>query len=425
MKNCILGLLALWLTASSGFASESLFSVTTVNPYHFKNGKIVSFDYNQNSQAELFVYDFASDSKTLVPLYGTIKPYFLISAFNGVEIVYVNFNYTNKFYIDYHNIQTKESKRIVSDAAYKEFIWCASDKIVWIDYRNLGSTSTNSEVYSYNLATGAETRITNDTYYQANAVANGDYIAWVEYHNNQYGNIVLYNTTTAQTRFVDPVNFHQDKPILFGDYLVWEDYRNTGTDANNVDIYMYDIKNNAVREISTEPGYQSNPFIDESIILWDDYKNDNTDSDISAFDLNSNDYSSVAEKSAFEYIPQKQGTDYVWIEVANNVINFMHEVRTSSAVSELTSTVPSSIELAAYPNPFNPALNIQFSTQERPLDLSIYCVTGAKVYQLDLSQILPGQQTLQWRPYNLPSGNYYIKLITNSGQQTRKVMLIK
>ncbi|KAA3661678.1 MAG: T9SS C-terminal target domain-containing protein [Calditrichaeota bacterium] len=425
MKKCISGLLALWLTASVGFASESLFSVTTVNPYQFKNGKIVSFDYNQNSQAELFLYDLSSASKTLVPLYGTTKPYFLISAFNGDEIVYVNYNYTNKFYIDYYNLETKESKRIVFDGAYKEFIWCADDKIVWIDYRNLGPTSTNSEVYSYNLETGVESRITNDTYYQANAVAGGKYIAWVEYHNNKYGNIVLFNSETRQTTFVDPVNFHQDKPILYGDFLVWEDYRNTGADENNVDIFLYDIVNKEVREISTESGYQGNPFIDQSIIVWDDYKNDNTDSDITSFDLKSNDYASVTAKSVFESISQKQGNDYVWIEIANNVINYMHDVRIPATVQDVTSTVPASIYLAAYPNPFNPALNIQFSSDERPLDLSIYNITGAKIHQFNLSHLLPGQQTLQWQPNNLPSGNYYIKLITASQQEVRKVMLIK
>lgn len=324
IKN-VITILSIFIISQSLIASENLFNVSTINLYNLNNQKIVSFDYDYNKIAELFVYDIPSGTKRFIPMYGSESPSFLLSGFNGKEIVYVNFNTTYKYYIDYYNIETSVSKRIVGDGSYKEFIWCSEDKMVWIDYRNLGGSSTNSEVYMYDLRSSIETRITNDTYYQSKSVTNGKYIVWVEYTNLKYGNIVIYDIETGQRKFIDQINHHQDNPKIYGNFIVWQDYRNTDIDKNNADIYLYDIANNKTRAISSVDGFQSNPYIYQNMVVWEEYKTGNTDSDINSYNLNTNEYLTITSKQVFESSPQVDKNIIVYAKIENNIASFIKE----------------------------------------------------------------------------------------------------
>lgn len=337
MKKTVISLLSVFIMSQILSASETLFTVSTINSYNLKNKTIVSFDYDQNDIAELFLFDIESKTKKIIPFYGSVKPNFLLSGFNGKEVVYVNFNTSYEYYIDYYSIESKESKRLVSDGSYKEFIWCSDDKMVWIDYRDLGGSSTNSEVYMLDLGNSIITRITNDTYYQSKAVIDGKYIVWIEYRNSKYGNIVLYDIETKQRFFIDPVNYHQDNPKIAGNFIVWEDYRNTNADPKNSDIYLYDIANKEVRAISTAEGFQGNPYIYKNpvitgaIVVWEDYKSDNSNSDINSYNLNTSEYETIASEPSFESHPQidqpliNGANVIIYTKIENDIISFEKE----------------------------------------------------------------------------------------------------
>ena len=118
MQKFIFILILISIFSSRIYAEEILFNVSTLNQYNLKNNTIVTFDYNQNSVAELFTYNVQNETKEVVQLYGNEEPYFLLSGFNGKEIVYVNFNASNNYYIDYYNTETLESDRLVDTAGW-------------------------------------------------------------------------------------------------------------------------------------------------------------------------------------------------------------------------------------------------------------------------------------------------------------------
>jgi hypothetical protein len=70
IKN-IITILSIFIISQSLIASENLFNVSTINLYNLNNQKIVSFDYDYNKIAELFVYDIPSGTKRFIPMYGS------------------------------------------------------------------------------------------------------------------------------------------------------------------------------------------------------------------------------------------------------------------------------------------------------------------------------------------------------------------
>ncbi len=100
--------------------------------------------------------------------------------------------------------------------------------------------------------------------------------------------------------------------------------------------------------------------------------------------------------------------------------------------------IPTDWSLApAYPNPFNPVTTINFGIPAveslRVTTLQIYDINGRLIETLIDSQIEAGFHTVEWDASGLPSGVYFIKMMSgdhsiNSGQgfiQTQKVILMK
>ncbi len=83
------------------------------------------------------------------------------------------------------------------------------------------------------------------------------------------------------------------------------------------------------------------------------------------------------------------------------------------------------------PNPFNPQTRIIFAlAQDGPCRVAIYDVSGRLIRQLESSNLEMGQHERVWlgrddagRP--VPSGAYYVRLVTPDGVDSRKVMLLK
>ena len=105
----------------------------------------------------------------------------------------------------------------------------------------------------------------------------------------------------------------------------------------------------------------------------------------------------------------------------------------NSALSDLTTLsldeiiVPDRSGIQkCYPNPFNPAVTINFSLQDKEFtQISIYNILGEKVDDLVTATIPAGFHYLQWNATDFPTGVYFIQLLTPSYQQTRKIMYLK
>jgi hypothetical protein len=84
-----------------------------------------------------------------------------------------------------------------------------------------------------------------------------------------------------------------------------------------------------------------------------------------------------------------------------------------------------------YPNPFNPQTTIAFSIKERGnVSLKVYNVAGELVRTLANESMTAGDHTKVWDGRNdagqpVSSGVYFYKLVSNSFQQTKKMVLLK
>ena len=79
-----------------------------------------------------------------------------------------------------------------------------------------------------------------------------------------------------------------------------------------------------------------------------------------------------------------------------------------------------------YPNPFNPIINIHFSTPSNSsAAIFIYDITGKKIYSFLENKQVGGYQSFQINGSEWVSGIYFIELKTGKNKLIKKVMLIK
>ena len=80
----------------------------------------------------------------------------------------------------------------------------------------------------------------------------------------------------------------------------------------------------------------------------------------------------------------------------------------------------------AYPNPFNPATNIQFSISDNAkVLLEVYDISGSKINTLIDSNIEKGYHSVIWDATYRSSGVYFVKMVSGDYINTQKLMLIK
>jgi len=82
--------------------------------------------------------------------------------------------------------------------------------------------------------------------------------------------------------------------------------------------------------------------------------------------------------------------------------------------------------LAPYPNPFNPAVNLNFTlTKPAVVRLEIRDITGRLVSELDLGELSAGSHQTVWDGSGIPNGIYFARLTAGSYSATRKLALVK
>jgi hypothetical protein len=107
----------------------------------------------------------------------------------------------------------------------------------------------------------------------------------------------------------------------------------------------------------------------------------------------------------------------------------------SIGINPIATEIPNSYNLYQnFPNPFNPVTKIKFAI---PLSrgvsegrgvlakITIYDVLGYEVAILVNEKLKPGSYEVEWDGNSYPSGVYFYKLITESFNQTKKMVLIK
>lgn len=79
-----------------------------------------------------------------------------------------------------------------------------------------------------------------------------------------------------------------------------------------------------------------------------------------------------------------------------------------------------------YPNPFNPSTTIRFSLPKSGLvTIEIYNLLGQKLETLLDEYQTAGEHQLQWKPEDLPSGIYVVRLQTGKFSETKKLVFLR
>ena len=97
---------------------------------------------------------------------------------------------------------------------------------------------------------------------------------------------------------------------------------------------------------------------------------------------------------------------HIKIEIENSPINF-----------EIVSV---------YPNPFNPISNIKFDlSKSSDITINIYNLNGNRFENVFYSNMCEGTHMYSWDASNFASGIYFVQILTNYGQLTHKLALVK
>ena len=109
-------------------------------------------------------------------------------------------------------------------------------------------------------------------------------------------------------------------------------------------------------------------------------------------------------------------SDTEWLLLSTNVLS-----------NRRNEVLPNKVNLyPAYPNPFNPTTTIRINVDARHASqLQIFDITGRLVDELVRGELVSGEHKIIWNAGNLPSGVYFVRLISAGISRTQKVILMK
>jgi Secretion system C-terminal sorting domain len=118
-------------------------------------------------------------------------------------------------------------------------------------------------------------------------------------------------------------------------------------------------------------------------------------------------------------------TDLTSSELMQLMLNWLNGITTS--VDPLAhSDLPESIELNAYPNPFNGIVSLRYYiNQQSNVSLEIFDTLGRSVATLVNENHSTGFRTVSWNADHMSSGVYFVRLTSGTDHRMHKIMLLK
>ena len=142
-----------------------------------------------------------------------------------------------------------------------------------------------------------------------------------------------------------------------------------------------------------------------------EYRNNNEENNMhfEYFNSSTNKYYTLDNSISFE-------SDMI---IGNGLSPFEFEGENNEIVSGLSVQ-------SAYPNPFNPSTNIEYSiSTSGNVKIAIYDVTGRQVDVIYNDYQSSGSHSVIWNAINSPSGIYYMQIQAQNDIHTQKVVLLK
>ncbi len=149
------------------------------------------------------------------------------------------------------------------------------------------------------------------------------------------------------------------------------------------------------------------------------------------------DVSSLVSVGPLELDPGEQVRVTFLVGYGDDVASFLAAIEAAGDADGVTSaprTTPTASPLILAqnaPNPFNPVTEIRFALpRSGPVDLAIYDLAGRRVRTLVAEDLTAGEHAIRWNGRTASgdqaaSGMYVYRLITEQGQRSRKMMLVK
>lgn len=82
--------------------------------------------------------------------------------------------------------------------------------------------------------------------------------------------------------------------------------------------------------------------------------------------------------------------------------------------------------VGAYPNPFNPVTTVKFEVPNAErVSVTVYDISGKVVETLIDLDLKPGTYSTIWDASGMPSGVYFVRMVSGSKESTGKLILMK
>ena len=129
--------------------------------------------------------------------------------------------------------------------------------------------------------------------------------------------------------------------------------------------------------------------------------------------------------------------NYYWLnlDLAQNdygFYSFINEPGDYKIISKKNILVKPVINLTNYPNPFNPETNISFTINNDSdnVQIDVFDIKGRKVRNIFTGSLISGSHSYIWNGknennYSVASGIYFLRITTESGSVSKKMLLLK
>ncbi len=268
----------------------------------------------------------------------------------------------------------------------------------------------------------------------------------IRFYVGTYDNTYSDNTTTGWQEYTWSYTASADEDIPVGLRF----YDQTDFDGNEI-IYIDNFVMDDGTTLPVELSSFSATFTNENYVNLNWITQ--TETDFMGFDVlrslteNSTDAiklnatliagTNTSQENSYNFMDSEvemNQTYYYWLRILNNngTSELSQPITVKTFGNNDTPDVPEATKLGnAYPNPFNPETNIDFSVSENSnVNLSIYNVLGQKVRTFYNREMKAGNYSVTWRGLDennlkCSSGIYFYILKTNNYKSIKKMLLLK
>lgn len=137
-------------------------------------------------------------------------------------------------------------------------------------------------------------------------------------------------------------------------------------------------------------------------------------------------FAMIAAENGEELLDMSEAVENVWEHVISGRIGASSGEKGAFHVAPMAEVPSEFVAPFNYPNPFNSATTIRFGLPEASeVELRVFNVQGQEIAELMKGNMTEGFHTLVWQADHLPSGVYFLRMITPRNVSVRKVLLFR